>query len=124
MWIFHPNGFVSVVEHPNNPAYLEVRGRTRNDLKNLFPSKKIYYTPKRDYQYRVIAPRQHVIDIITNLVKEINYYNFKDTCPKSRHKPYLNIWIEMYQFGRKLGDYARKNKRDPEFPLENASSPL
>ena len=37
MWIFHPDGFCSVVIDAEKPGNLLVRARVRADLERLFP---------------------------------------------------------------------------------------
>ena len=95
MWIFATKGFVSIVD--GGPDLLVARARFKGDLEKLFPAADgaVQCTPRRDYRYRVTMSREYAATVVANLLRDIDYPNFKDACPRDRHPPYLRVWAVM-----------------------------
>ena|SRR5688572_5009555 len=97
MWIFHPDGFCSVVIDRQQPGNLLCRGRVKGDLERLFPEFKseVKVTPANDYRFRISVPRTYVAQKMREAVEFIDYDNFKHACPPDRQVPYLRVWNTM-----------------------------
>jgi hypothetical protein len=91
MWIALPDSFVSIVEDPANPGYLQVRSRTKRHLLNFFKDTPFEEDDlhiiedkdgERDYQWRTIQPKSVVSHIMAQAVQKIDWSNFKDKAKK------------------------------------------
>ncbi len=93
MWVFLREGFVSVVcarkgdgapDRPIDKKRLMVRARARDHLDTLqrrYPRLRRYEiieTPRRDYRFRIIVPKQVWRDVMTALVEATDYDNHKN----------------------------------------------
>jgi hypothetical protein len=98
VWIFHPDGFCSVVIDRQRPGNLHCRGRVKGDLEKLFPEfkKDVTVSPERDYRFRLSVPRTYVAQKMREAVEFIDYDNFKHACPPDRQSPYLRVWNVMF----------------------------
>lgn len=94
MWVYSKSGFVSIVEHFNDPDILVVRARVLEDLTPfMLDGYTPVHTPANDYAYRLLLPRPHVATVMLTLVSKIDYSNFKGTIKnKKRHDIYLRVW--------------------------------
>ena len=108
MWIYSLKGFVSVVQHEDDSNRVVIRARLKADVegfKEMFESmglktSEIAVTTKADYKYRFVADRADWISVMTKLMQDVKYTNFKDAVYKSdtramrdkRHDVYLDIW--------------------------------
>jgi hypothetical protein len=83
MWLFTPDGLVSIVAHRDEPGCLLVRARARAHLVSFLrglPAKQratIRRTPDADYPYRATVPRKAAADVVAKLVLALDYPNFK-----------------------------------------------
>lgn len=92
MWIFTKTGFISVVKHTEKADFLLVRARRREDLEAIvepmlasgYPLDDITETPEADYRFRVVMPRDCFAVVMSELVDQIDYPNFKDSIPKTK----------------------------------------
>ena len=80
MWLFTPEGFVSIVEHRHAPDLLLARARFPGDLERLFPAQahNVEETPAADYRYRVTLDRATAAEAVAAATSAISYENFKD----------------------------------------------
>jgi len=53
MWIFHRDGFFSVIHDRSNARLPMVRARQRQHVERHFPDHEIHHSPSRDYRYRL-----------------------------------------------------------------------
>ena len=106
MWIFTTNGFISIVEHRDEPDRLLVRARTPRPLEELWPNHEIITLEDADYRFRILAQRESVLDVVSDLVLSIDYDNFKNEC--FDHPEYLrslgSVWRVMYDYQSRVGD--------------------
>lgn len=85
MWVFGTKGFLSIVKDKNDPGRFCVRARTRDHLDNYalvgIPGVKVYGPDDMpvypDYPWRVFVPVEHVIDLMANEMRSIDYPDFK-----------------------------------------------
>lgn len=104
MWIFSKQGFASVVEHRDDPAYVLVRCRCASDAQFFATRLGVsWFTDDlADYRYRMEAGKSAVAKLAGELVGEIDYDNFKNALPKDdplrheRHEAYLRVWSVMH----------------------------
>jgi hypothetical protein len=102
MWVFTSKGFISVVEHRDDPGTLVVRSRFPGHIKSLFPKAKVIKTPERDYLYRAFVPRQEVMQAISEAVEKLDYPNFKNSIGEDRyHDACLDVWTALYRHQRR-----------------------
>jgi len=113
LWIFTTRGFFSIVEHKKDPNRVVIRARIRKDIDNikmLFEElglrvSDVVENVSFDYRYRVFASRPDWASVITQLITDMGYTNFKNAVheadsPKvrdKRHEAYLNIWAIMHE---------------------------
>lgn len=96
VWIISTLGAFSVVKAAPEPGRsgkrtkLMIRARVRRHLELLqrdHPSLQnfeiIESEPHRDYRFRIIAPRAVVAKVMTRMVAELDYGNFKGACAAS-----------------------------------------
>jgi hypothetical protein len=102
MWIFTESGFVSAVQHRENPDYLMVRARDRQSLETLAEmiSAEIKSTPTADYPYRVVAAKEDVKSWMNDNIDFLGYSNFKNQVAITRGKEYAyalgSVWSTMH----------------------------
>ena len=86
MWIFGRMGFLSVVEHSDDPGKLVIRARFQEDIKELCLRIRTLEggqdvawaeTPEGDYRYSTTCARETMARLVEQLVREIDYTNFK-----------------------------------------------
>ncbi|MGE3550054.1 MAG: hypothetical protein AB7I29_09190 [Geobacter sp.] len=105
MWVFTNKGFVSIVQHYQDPDTLLVRARKRQHLEALFPGYEVQETlTGKDYWYRVFTRRGDVARIIADQVQGIDYGNYKGSIPPSEqayHDACSAVWGVMYDYQRR-----------------------
>lgn len=104
MWIKTNNAFVSIVEHRDNPRLLIVRGRFKGDVERFLNpltsgmQVREDVTPKADYRFRAIVPREDVAYALTRAASRIHYPNFKDSiATKWRKAVAMRIWSILFE---------------------------
>ena len=103
MWIFTETGFVSAVQHRENPEYLMVRARDRQSLEALavMISVEIKSTPTADYPYRLVASKEDVKSWMNDSIDFLGYNNFKNQVAVTRGKEYAyalgSVWSTMHE---------------------------
>lgn len=102
MWIFSKTGFVSAVEHRDDPSLIMLRARARKDLGPFLkvPGTKVNITPDADYKYRVILPKDAFSKILSSMASDIDYPNFKNAVhgDPGRDNAYMHVWSAMRAF--------------------------
>jgi hypothetical protein len=102
MWVFTDRGFLSIVEHRDDPETLLVRSRFAGQIRKLFPGAKVLKTPQADYLYRAFIPRRQVADKLFSAVEEIHYPNFKNSIGDDRyHDACMDVWSALYRHQRR-----------------------
>lgn len=114
MWLYLQNGFFSIVHKPPcKKGELLVRARCKEDMERLREKLSQTYnfkgtvidSPKADYAYRMIVPREIWASFMASTAMELEYDNFKNTIPSSdtlRHDAYFDCWEAMYHWQRDL----------------------
>jgi hypothetical protein len=85
-----------------------VRVRCKDDIDELQKllkeeyqfSGKVIDSPKADYAYRMIVPREIFASFISSAAMEMDYDNFKNTIrgkDYQRHDAYLRCWEAIYE---------------------------
>lgn len=132
MWLITNFGFFSVVEKPDDKeeGTLTVRSRVRSDLEMLrdryLPGMQDIQADKgSDYKYRARVPRGAVAIAALDMVRDINYSNFKNSVSKAqghkRESLYHKVWNALYDL--QAGDFeltddagAKASKGTPVSP--------
>ena len=82
MWLFTRYGFFSTSVNPKKPEQIYVRARNRQHLVNLQKRFNldgiIITTPYRDYGWRIVVGKSEWAFVMSHLVKEQDWANFKD----------------------------------------------
>ncbi len=106
MWVFTKHGFVSIVQHRDIPECMIVRARSPQPLEELWPDHEVITLEDADYRFRILAQRDSVMDVVSDLVGSIDYDNFKNECVDDRE--YLrslgSVWRVMYEYQLRVGD--------------------
>ena len=102
MWLFTPNGFLSIVADRDAAGRLLVRGRVRADVEyfcDVVGDGIPIETPTADYRWRVKAPATLVAEFLHQQALAIEYDNFKnevsDRQGPERAHTYLGVWSVM-----------------------------
>lgn len=102
MWLFTRNGFLSVIQDPNESHHLFIRARVRGDLERLVAELDkpvdIVERPGRDYLWAVTVHRADFIKVMVDQLMELDYTNVKDAIDlgeKARHDAMLRVWTTM-----------------------------
>ena len=101
MWIYLPDGFLSIVADNRRPAgdQLLVRSRKRRHISAHFPHAEIIEGGGTDYGFRAWVPREQVKALMINQVDGLNYGNFKDTITDDGyHDAALESWWAMRRY--------------------------
>lgn len=85
MWIFTNKAMISVVQKPGDKDMLTVRARVKGDIERVFPGAKVTANAGTDYAYRARVHRVAVANVISNLILEIGYPNFKNSIRSNDH---------------------------------------
>lgn len=74
MWILLDKGFISIVQHKDDPDLMLVRARVRDDLSNVLGEDiDIVEDKAADYLYRTVVSRQRVADTLRDAVLNVDY---------------------------------------------------
>jgi len=96
MWIFLNDAFLSIVDKDGDGTTLLVRARREGDLERAFPGADVHETRDHDYRYRAQVNRETVAQAIADLVRHVDYSNFKSTVrDPARHAAYMGVWEVM-----------------------------
>lgn len=103
MWIIAKHGFLSIVQHDDDPSKLLVRGRVKGDIEHYFPDATVTRHDKNDYLYRAIIDRDTVYRTIAEAVSNIDYRAVKPAiADKRRSMTYLAVWHELEEMQEDL----------------------
>jgi hypothetical protein len=113
LWIFTTRGFFSIVEHKNDPNRVVIRARVRKDIDNIkmlfeelgLKASDILESLDSDYRYRIFANRIDWVSVMTQIIADVGYTNFKNAVYETgslaikgkRHEAYLDIWAIMHE---------------------------
>lgn len=118
MWLFTRYGFFSFACAFRNdgagpgidPDLMMIRARTKSHLERLqarFPliaECSILLTRSADYRYRIIVSKEDCAKLVSELVREQDWSNFKEEAKRfggSGNAPYVDalrkVWTVMYQ---------------------------
>jgi hypothetical protein len=78
MWIFTRYGFLSIVQHNDYQNILIVRSRFKGHIQRIFGDVEVENDAGTDYEYRTEIPKEKVAKIISDLIADIDYGNFKN----------------------------------------------
>jgi hypothetical protein len=68
-------------------------------------TEEIIEAPDSDYAYRMVVPRSVLALFVADLMKNLDYANFKGTIPyndRLRHDAYFKCWDAMYEWQAKM----------------------
>lgn len=103
MWLMTQHGLYSVIED-DDPAYLRIRARRRQDLENLANlvtfKVEVHDSKAADYRYSIRLKRGSARRLLAATFDHIDYPNFRDAItktPDQREKifSYRQIWSTL-----------------------------
>jgi len=107
MWLFTTQGFYSVVEDRDDPQWLLVRTRTREDLTALgsqVEGLEVFENADADYRWRARLLREEWLAAVAQLAHAIDYPNFKEAVDERqgsrRASLYSKVWLVLRRLGR------------------------
>lgn len=107
MWLCLSDAFLSIVAVPGRPEMLKVRARCPGHIERTFEGVEVQCTPGRDYLHRAEIPRAQVMEVLSRLVQDIDYDNFKDSVPDTKlHTAYADVWYRLSKIQR-IPPYSR-----------------
>jgi hypothetical protein len=101
MWLFTETGFVSAVQHRDEPDLLVVRARDRISLEGIldYADTEITTNAHSDYPYRVIVHKADLTRWVSDAIKFLDYPNFKSQVAVTRGKKFArtlgSVWATM-----------------------------
>lgn len=101
MWLFTETGFVSAVQHREDPDLLVVRARDRQSLEPIEAKHRVEITTNAysDYPYRVIMHKADFDSWVSESIKFLDYPNFKNQVAVTRGKAFAHtlgkVWATM-----------------------------
>lgn len=101
MWFCFNDGFISAVQHRDDPETLVVRARRREILDTLFPEQLVVVGGSTDYNYRVFIGKKEFNKIVSKRIQDIDYTNFKNSVEDDElHHLYADFWRLHYDYQR------------------------
>lgn len=104
MWIFTSTGFVSTVQHRDDPDRLVVRARDRISLEPLIARTGAEVNPWQgsDYAFRIVVDRAAFEAWLAEQAQAIDYTNFKSSALRARggrfERTLHRVWDVMMEF--------------------------
>lgn len=101
MWIFCKHGFFSAVQDKSDRRMIHLRARFKGDLEHFAWDNgfvpRVSVTPDADYRYRMTVPRARFERAVAKEAREIDYTNFKASCPGSPifHSTLMRVWNDL-----------------------------
>ncbi|GLX85074.1 hypothetical protein tloyanaT_13260 [Thalassotalea loyana] len=102
MWLMTTDGFISAVEHRNDPSVVMVRARKKEHLEQLTNRPdQIYSTTPSDYPWRIEITKEQLKTRLCVIADNIKYDNFKNAVPDHNYKRFLErVWFEGFGYGQ------------------------
>jgi hypothetical protein len=98
MWLFTNQGFISIVQHRDDPELMIVRARRAEHLQALLPDAEVLRLDRADYRYRVFVSRLDLETHMLDWIQAVDYDNFKDSIPDHEyHDAAMGVWNVMYR---------------------------
>jgi 8-oxo-dGTP pyrophosphatase MutT (NUDIX family) len=130
MWLITPIGFFSIVQKPGDVAAdtLTIRSRVRSDLEALRQHHlphlgAITESKTHDYRFRAVAPRAEVAQAMAEMVKQLNYSNFKSHVAKTQGNPrshlYHKVWDLLCDLQTEPSRYSTAAPASPHAAANN-----
>lgn len=123
MWVMTTGGYVSAVQHRDNPALVMVRARDHASLADLCKQleldagKAIYSDFPSDYPYRVVITKeQFATFLVTEVTERLDYTNFKSAAKKVRGEKYARFLMSVWSVSHSLTPERIKRKNDAARP--------
>jgi hypothetical protein len=103
MWLFTPEGFISVVadKEAQNGDRLLARSRNKSHLDAIskYLSTPPFQVEGSDYAWRAWITRPQLISYISSHISLMDYTNFKNQIvDNAYHDACLGVWEEMYLY--------------------------
>jgi hypothetical protein len=102
MWIMTDVGYLSIVEHQDDPGLLLVRARVGEDITSVFGDVEVEEKPGADYLYRAVLDRGFVANVLREKVMTLDYTSHaKDVAIQRSHtvagrsSAYYATWTAM-----------------------------
>ena len=101
MWLFSETGFVSAVQHRDDPDTFIIRARDRKSLEPLakFAKTKIIENTGTDYPFRVFITRKQYAQWVAKQIESLDYTNYKSRMHTSRGADFCDalhdVWADM-----------------------------
>lgn len=111
MWIFTSRGFVSCVQHKDDPSKILIRARSKEHVLAFIgydKESRYFHLENCDYNHRAELTRDEFTERLIEHVNRISYPDFKGSIPKgAAYRSYYHachdVWKVMDDF--KHGQY-------------------
>ena len=100
MWLFTTSGFLSVVQHNSMPERFQIKSRTADALRELWPDYEIEIIDWADYRFRITIEKSKALPVLFGVMCSVDYTSFKGAFqPSSRyHMMLTKVWNIMYSY--------------------------
>lgn len=137
MWIFTTGGFVSAVEHRDDPSLVMVRARDKKSLVNMLGSlnvgvedsdklhneDEVFISPGSDYRWRTVVSKDEFTRFLTTEVRDyLDYDNFKSALTKTRGKVFHDVAMKVWSAMFGVSDYGENPRTPEELAYDNRST--
>ena len=107
MWLFTPDGFISVVTADEFGHELQVRARCDNDLVRLRASHfpilgENVHLPGRDYPVRAFTTHEDLAECLSKIAVGIDYDNFKNAVAARHSSERAHVYASVWSDCRKI----------------------
>lgn len=114
MWVYAKNGFLSIVQHRDKPDTFIVRARVSGDIQNYWPHAEVEVDTGTDYKFRAFIKRDEVTKVVSKMVDDIDYGNFKNSIKDPyRSICYSWVWEIMVHFQHHMENENARRKNRP-----------
>lgn len=122
MWIATTEGFISAVQHRDDPNLMMVRARSLADLDTIFPDSPVTPMDDSDYPFRVTVTREHFAEIVCGLIGAVDYPNFKSAVHAVQGVQRANTYHDVWEALLAIEDEPRsgvdhRKRRNPYAPF-------
>lgn len=117
MWTMTVHGFVSAVEHRDDPDLLMVRSRDRESLDHLaedlgLDQVDVYESLPSDYPFRIIVTKADYAQWCHAQAMKIDYDNFKTEASRHRNSQFMDFLHRVWVAGLSLTDDETRQRND------------
>lgn len=113
MWVLTTTGFVSAVEHRDDPRLLLVRARHRDDIAQLCRAvgTELIEGGGTDYEFRTVVAKETFAAWLADQAAAIDYPNFKDAVAERQDYARADVYGDVWATLQRLAELPLRSRR-------------